>query len=84
NLAFAEEEAVIHRIKVLEDELEILHKKREEFHLSNKDEISRLLAKRRSMACLEVKTKNLGDDLRRINEDLATSKKCKRALEDLQ
>ncbi|MCI63990.1 hypothetical protein A2U01_0085247, partial [Trifolium medium] len=31
NLAFAEEEAVSHRIKVLEDELKILHKKREEF-----------------------------------------------------
>ncbi|MCI70459.1 hypothetical protein A2U01_0091722, partial [Trifolium medium] len=25
-----------------------------------------------------------GDDLKRINEDLATSKKCKRALKDLQ
>ncbi|MCI88275.1 hypothetical protein A2U01_0109561 [Trifolium medium] len=36
------------------------------------------------MARLEVKTKNLGDDLKKINEDLATSKKCKRALEDLQ
>ncbi|MCI90322.1 hypothetical protein A2U01_0111614 [Trifolium medium] len=36
------------------------------------------------MARLEVKTKSLGDDLKRINEDLATSKKCKSALEDLQ
>ncbi|MCI75029.1 hypothetical protein A2U01_0096295, partial [Trifolium medium] len=33
NLAFAEEEAVIHHIKVLEDELKILHKKREDFCL---------------------------------------------------
>ncbi|MCI45378.1 hypothetical protein A2U01_0066617, partial [Trifolium medium] len=73
-----------HRIKILEDELKTLHKKREEFHLGNKDEISRLLVKRRSMARLEVKTKNLGEDLKRINEDLATSKKCKKALEDLQ
>ncbi|MCI84953.1 hypothetical protein A2U01_0106231, partial [Trifolium medium] len=40
NLAFAEEEAVLHRIKVLEDKLKILHKKREDFCLSNKDEIS--------------------------------------------
>ncbi|MCI68106.1 hypothetical protein A2U01_0089365, partial [Trifolium medium] len=29
HLAIAEEETVIHRIKVLEDELKILHKKRE-------------------------------------------------------
>ncbi|MCI67106.1 hypothetical protein A2U01_0088364, partial [Trifolium medium] len=66
NLAFAEEEAVIHRIKVLEDELKLLHKKREEFSLSNKDEISLLLAKHRSLARLEARTKNLGDDLKKI------------------
>ncbi|MCI86665.1 hypothetical protein A2U01_0107946, partial [Trifolium medium] len=71
---FAEEEAVNHRIKVLEEELKTLYKKREEFHQSNKDEISRLLAKRRNMARLDAKTKNLGDDLKRINEDLGTSK----------
>ncbi|MCI81905.1 hypothetical protein A2U01_0103179, partial [Trifolium medium] len=62
NLAFAGEEAVIQRIKVLEDEQEILHKKREDFCLSNKDEISLLLAKRRSLARLEARTKNMGDD----------------------
>ncbi|MCI92109.1 hypothetical protein A2U01_0113405, partial [Trifolium medium] len=68
--AFAEEEAVIHRIKVLEDELKTLHKKREEFCLSNKDEISLLLAKRRSLERLEAKTRNMGDDLKKIMEDL--------------
>ncbi|MCI65731.1 hypothetical protein A2U01_0086989, partial [Trifolium medium] len=36
------------------------------------------------MVRLEAKTKSLGDDLKRINEDLGTSKKCKKALEDLQ
>ncbi|MCI54690.1 hypothetical protein A2U01_0075940, partial [Trifolium medium] len=77
NLAVAEEEAVIHRIKVLEDELKILHKKREDFCLSNKDEISLLLAKRRSLARLEAKTRNMGDDLKKIMEDLGASKKCK-------
>ncbi|MCI85351.1 hypothetical protein A2U01_0106630, partial [Trifolium medium] len=52
--------------------------------LSNKDEISLLLAKRRSLARLEARTKNMGDDLKKIMEDLGMSKKCKRALEDLQ
>ncbi|MCI74692.1 hypothetical protein A2U01_0095956, partial [Trifolium medium] len=74
NLAFAEEEAVIHHIKVLEDELKILHKKREDFCLSNKEEISLLLAKRRSLARLEAKTRNMGDDLKKITEDLGASK----------
>ncbi|MCI77989.1 hypothetical protein A2U01_0099259, partial [Trifolium medium] len=68
----------------MEDELKLLHKKREEFSLSNKVEISLLLAKRRSLARLEARTKNMGDDLKKIMEDLETSKKCKRALEDLQ
>ncbi|MCI73908.1 hypothetical protein A2U01_0095172, partial [Trifolium medium] len=70
NLAFAEEEAVTHHIKVLEDELKILHKKREEFRLNNKDEISLLLAKPRSLARLEAKAKSMGDDLKKIMEDL--------------
>ncbi|MCI57681.1 hypothetical protein A2U01_0078932, partial [Trifolium medium] len=52
--------------------------------LSNKDEISLLLAKRRSLARLEAKTRNMGDDLKKITKDLGTSKKCKRALDDLQ
>ncbi|MCI40032.1 hypothetical protein A2U01_0061264, partial [Trifolium medium] len=73
-----------HRIKVLEDELKILHKKREEFRLSNKDEISLLLAKPRSLARLEAEAKSMGDDLKKIMEDLGTSKKCKRVLEGLQ
>ncbi|MCI88445.1 hypothetical protein A2U01_0109732, partial [Trifolium medium] len=33
---------------------------------------------------LEARTKNMGDDLNKIMEDLGMSKKCKRALEDLQ
>ncbi|MCI82287.1 hypothetical protein A2U01_0103561, partial [Trifolium medium] len=64
--------------------MKILHKKRDDFCLSNKDEISLMLAKRRSFARLEAKTRNMGDDLKKIMEDLGTSKKCKRALEDLQ
>ncbi|MCI88612.1 hypothetical protein A2U01_0109899, partial [Trifolium medium] len=64
--------------------MKILHKKREDFCLSNKDEISLLLAKRRSLARLEARTRNMGDDLKKIMEDPGTSKKCKRALEDLQ
>ncbi|MCI65577.1 hypothetical protein A2U01_0086835, partial [Trifolium medium] len=63
--------------KVLEDEVKILHKKRGDFCLSNKDEISLLLEKRRSLARLEAKTINMGDDLKKIMEDLGTSKKCK-------
>ncbi|MCI81002.1 hypothetical protein A2U01_0102274 [Trifolium medium] len=43
-----------------------------------------LLAKRRSLARLEAKTRNMGADLKKIMEDLETSKKCKRAFEDLQ
>ncbi|MCI88567.1 hypothetical protein A2U01_0109854, partial [Trifolium medium] len=39
---------------------------------------------RRSLARLEVRTKNMGDDLKKTMEDLGTSKECKRALEDLQ
>ncbi|MCI81083.1 hypothetical protein A2U01_0102355, partial [Trifolium medium] len=35
-------------------------------------------------ARLEARTKNMGDDLKKIMEDPWTSKKCKRALEDLQ
>ncbi|MCI64095.1 hypothetical protein A2U01_0085352, partial [Trifolium medium] len=38
----------------------------------------------RSLARLEAKTKSMGDDLKKIIEDLGTSKKCKRSLEDLQ
>ncbi|MCI78668.1 hypothetical protein A2U01_0099939, partial [Trifolium medium] len=60
------------------------HKKREDFCLSNKDEISLLLVKRRSLARLEAKTRNMGDDPKKIMEDLGASKKCKGALEDLQ
>ncbi|GAU39166.1 hypothetical protein TSUD_147880 [Trifolium subterraneum] len=84
NLAFIEEEAVTHRMKVLEDELKVLSKKKEELHLSNKDEIAILLAKRRNLARLEVKTKDLGEGLKKIIEDLVTTKKYKRALEDMQ
>ncbi|GAU47873.1 hypothetical protein TSUD_404450, partial [Trifolium subterraneum] len=84
NLAFTEEEAVTHRMKVLEEELKMLAKKNEELCVSNKDEISALLFKRRELARLEIKTKTLGESLKKINDDLTTSKKYKRALEDMQ
>jgi hypothetical protein len=84
NLAFTEEEAVTHRMKVLEEELKVLAKKKEELRVSNKDEISVLLFKRRELARLEIKTKTLGESLKKINDNLATSKKYKRALEDMQ
>ncbi|GAU50313.1 hypothetical protein TSUD_136090 [Trifolium subterraneum] len=84
NLAFTEEDAVTHRMKVLEEELKVLSKKKEELHVSNKDDISALLFKRRELARLEIKTKTLGESLKKINDDLTTSKKYKRALEDMQ
>jgi hypothetical protein len=84
NLAFTEEEAVTHRMNVLEDELKILAKKKEELRVSKKDEISAFLFKRRELARLEDKTKTMGEGFKKINEDLATSKKYKRALEDMQ
>ncbi|MCI30059.1 hypothetical protein A2U01_0051268, partial [Trifolium medium] len=40
NLAFAEEETVTNRMKVLEEELKTLAEKKEAFRVSNKDEIS--------------------------------------------
>ncbi|GAU22997.1 hypothetical protein TSUD_98260 [Trifolium subterraneum] len=40
--------------------------------------------KHRELAHLEVKTKTLGESLKKINDDLATSKKYKRALKDMQ
>ena len=52
--------------------------------MSNKDEISALLFKCRELARLKIKTKTLGESLKKINDDLATSKKYKRALEDMQ
>jgi hypothetical protein len=84
NLAFTEEEAVTHRMKVLEDESKVLAKKKEELRVCNKDEISALLFKRCELARLEVKTKTLGESLKKINDDLATSKKYQRTLEDMQ
>jgi hypothetical protein len=62
----------------------VLSKKKEELHVSNKDDISALLFKRRELARLEIKTKTLGESLKKINDDLTTSKKYKRALEDMQ
>ncbi|MCH79991.1 hypothetical protein A2U01_0000753 [Trifolium medium] len=84
NLAFTEEEAVTKRMKALEDELNALVQKKEEFRVSNKDEIVILLAKRHDFARLQVKTKHLELELKTTEEDLVKTNKCKCALEDMQ
>ncbi|MCI44747.1 hypothetical protein A2U01_0065986, partial [Trifolium medium] len=81
--AFSEEEAIDRRIKMLEEELKLLFKKKEAFRVGTQEDVSKLLGKRRTLARLESKRKSLGDNLSKIMEDSEVAKKCKHALEDM-